>query len=76
MAAMARSMISTFSCDIAYSASPAASRASCRLRKARARAILPSHMCSTAKVVHSTGAPLPCPEPCEASRRRRHQFRL
>ena len=38
----ARLAISTFSCDIAYSDSPAASRASAWVRKSRMRAIFPS----------------------------------
>ena len=55
--------ISTFSCDIAYSASPAASRASSRVSYWRARAILPSRSSYSVVNSSSTRAPLPSPMP-------------
>ena len=48
----AASTVSTFSCEIAYSVSPAASRASAMLRNPCALAIFPSRMCTTVNVVH------------------------
>src|SRR5215208_1779394 len=54
---------STFSCDIAYSTSPAASSASLSSWKSRKRTILPSRKVSSSCVCDRTSAPLIAPLP-------------
>jgi hypothetical protein len=48
---------SALSCDIAYSESPAASRAACSSRNRRMREILPSWMRTVSKILPSSGSP-------------------
>ena len=55
--------ISTFSCDIAYSGSPAASRASERSEKSCCQTTRPRRSLKSWKVGMFTGTPLPVPCP-------------
>ena len=60
-ASKAARTISTFSCDIAYSDSPAASRASTRSSNTRQRTIFPRAACIRARRSISTSTPLASP---------------
>ena len=55
-----RSTTSTFSCDIAYSPSPTASRASCSVGQTRYQTMRPPWISATCQKSSSTPSPTPC----------------